>query len=320
MKKLLTLLTTFALFFSAATAFASGGPAGYPKGPIQLIVTYTAGAATDFQARIVSMMAGQDKYFGQPIVIINRAGAGGMTGWNWVAERASTDGMMMTTYNLPHLIAQAIVQKPKFTPDSFIPLANWGSDPAVLVVTHNSQFKTLKDLVDFAKANPKRLTVNGAGLYVGHHVATLQLQRAAGIEVTYVPEQGAADAIASLYSGTVMATFTNLSDAFRAQDRMHILGIADVQRHAYLPDVATFQEQGINVDNASVNFRGFAFPVGVPEEIVEYAAQVSLAMFNDPQVVAKMEESGSPMHVLDRAGAKALFDAQVAALTALFGN
>ena len=321
MKKLVLLACSALLLMAAAAAWAEKGPGGYPKAPIQLIVCYSPGAATDFQARIVSMPAGEDKYFGEPIVIINKAGAGGMTGWNWMAERASKDGLMMTAYNLPHLIAQAIVQKPKFTPESFEPIANWGSDPAVLVVTNDSQFKTLKDLVNFAKANPKKLTVNGAGLYVGHHVATLQLEKSAGVEVTYIPEQGAADAMAALYSKTVMATFTNLSDAFRAQDRMKILAIADVQRHEYLPNVATFIEQGITgVDNASVNFRGFAFPAGVSQEIIDYAAKVVPAMFNDPAVISKMKESGSPIHILGREEAKKLFASQKAALTQLFAK
>jgi len=315
MKKI-ALLTCFVLLFSAAGAFAAG-PGGYPAGPISLVVCYSPGAATDFQARIVSMPAGQDKYFGQPIVILNKAGAGGMTGWNWMVDRASKDGLTMTAYNLPHLVAQAIVQKPKFTVESFEPIANWGSDPAVLVVTVDSPYKTVDDLVKFAKANPKKLTMNGAGLYVGHHIATLQLQKAGKIEVTYVPEQGAADAISSLYGKTIMAGFTNLADAYRAQDRLRILAIADVKRHEFLPNVATFKELGYDIDNASVNFRGFAFPAGVPKEIIEYAAKVVPAMFNDPIVVSKMKESGSPLHIMSREEVQKLLAHQKAVLTEL---
>ncbi len=315
MKKF-ALLACLALVFSAAAAFAAG-PGGYPGTPISLVVCYSAGAATDFQARIVSMPSGNDKYFGQPIVILNKAGAGGMTGWNWMTEKAGKDGLTMTAYNLPHLVAQALVQKPKFTVESFEPLANWGSDPAVLVVGIDSPYKTVDDLVKFAKANPKKLTMNGAGLYVGHHIATLQLQKAAKIEVTYVPEQGAADALSSLYSKTIMSGFTNLADAYRAQDRLRILAIADLKRHDFLPDVPTFKELGYAIDNASVNYRGFAFPAGVPKEIIEYAAKVVPAMFNDPMVVRKMNESGSPLNIMSREEVQKLFAHQKAVLTEL---
>jgi tripartite-type tricarboxylate transporter receptor subunit TctC len=315
MKKF-ALLTCLALLLSATAAFAAG-PNGYPDGPISLVVCYSPGAATDFQARIVSMPGGNDKYFGQPIVILNKAGAGGMTGWNWMMEKAGKDGLTMTAYNLPHLVAQALVQKPKFTVESFEPLANWGSDPAVLVVAIDSPYKTVDDLVKFAKDNPKKLTMNGAGLYVGHHIATLQLQKAAKIDVTYVPEQGASDALSSLYSKTIMSGFTNLADAFRAQDRLRILAIADLERHEFLPDVPTFKELGYDIDNTSVNFRGFAFPVGVPKEIIEYAAKVVPAMFNDPMVVQKMKESGSPLNIMSREEVQKLFAHQKAVLTEL---
>jgi len=317
MKKLSILLGCFVILMAATVAFASGGPGGYPRAPIQVLVSYSAGAATDFQARIVTMPSNNEKYFGQPMVIINRAGAGGMTGWNWFVDRASRDGLHMTVYNLPHLVAQALVQRPRFTVESFEPLANFGSDPAVLVVPMGSPITSVAEYIAYAKANPKKMTVNGAGLYVGHHVATLQLQTAAGIELTYVPEQGAADALASLYGNQVMSGFNNLSDSARAQDRLRILAVACLKRHAYLPDVPTFLELGIDVDDASTNYRGLAFPVGVPQPVIDWAAERALAMFQDPDVVQRMADSNSPMMLMDRKGAQELFANQKATLTRL---
>jgi tripartite-type tricarboxylate transporter receptor subunit TctC len=117
-----------------------------------------------------------------------------------------------------------------------------------------------------------------------------------------------------------MAGFTNLADAYRAPDRLRVLAIADLQRHEYLPNAATFKELGYDIDNASVNFRGFAFPAGVPKEIVEYAAKVVQEMFNDPVVVAKMKESGSPLNILPRAEVQKLMAHQKAVLTELLKN
>ena len=93
----------------------------YPSGPITAICTYSVGSQTDVQARICAMPA--EKYFGQPIVILNKAGAGGLTGWNWFMDRGSRDGLTMTVYNLPNFIAQSIVKKnAKY---SIVPLSLW---------------------------------------------------------------------------------------------------------------------------------------------------------------------------------------------------
>ncbi|MDL2268029.1 tripartite tricarboxylate transporter substrate binding protein [Desulfovibrio sp. OttesenSCG-928-G15] len=289
-----------------------------PESPISLVVCYTPGGATDFQARIVSMPAGEERYFGQPIVVLNKPGAGGMTGWNWMTERGSKDGLTVTAYNMPHLAAQSIVQKSaKFTVDSFEPIANWGADPAVLIVPADSPFKTVDDLVKYGKENPGKITLNGAGLYVGHHIAMLQLEKAAGITITYIPEKGGTDAFQNVYSGKVLCGFNNLADAWRNKSRLRILAIADNQRHDFLPDVPTFKELGYDIDDASVNFRGFALPKGTPQDVVDKYAKVVPEMFNDKMVVNKMKESGSPLRVMNREEAIALFKAQEGKLKAL---
>lgn len=317
MKKLLCLFACLSLLCGVTAASAAGPADGYPSGPISLVVCYTPGGATDFQARISGLVAGEDKYFGQPIVILNKPGAGGMTGWNWIMERGSRDGLTMTAYNMPHFIAQSIVNDTKFNVDTFEPLGNWGADPAVLVVAKDSPYKTVKELVDYAKANPGKVTVNGAGLYVGHHIATLQLQKDTGAKLTYIPEKGGTEALQGILSGKIMAGFNNLADVYRSQDRLNILAVADVKRHEYLPDVPTLKELGYDVDDASVNFRGYALPKGVDPAIVEKAARIVPAMFKDPVVVQKMKDSGSPMLVLDREQVKEMFKNKQATLKAL---
>lgn len=318
MKKIIALCVTAAISVLALPCFA-GAAEWQAKAPISLVVCYTPGGATDFQARLVSMPAGDAKYFGQPIVVLNKPGAGGMTGWNWMVERGAKDGTAVTAYNMPHLAAQGIVQKSaKFTTDSFEPVANWGADPAVLIAPLDGKFKTVDELVKFGKANPGKITLNGAGLYVGHHIAMLQLEKAAGIKITYIPEKGGTDAFQSVYSGKVMCGFNNLADAFRNQSRLRILAIADNQRHDFLPDVPTFKELGYEIDDASVNYRGFALPKGTPQEIIDAFAEITPKMFNDPMVVNKMKESGSPLKIMNREEAQALFKAQEAKLKALF--
>ena len=254
MRRLLATLFCAAMLFGATSAQAASPADAYPSGPISLVVCYTPGGATDLQARLSALVAQDPKYFGQPIVILNKPGAGGMTGWNWIMERG------------------------------------------------------------------RKVTINGAGLYVGHHIATLQLQKATGVKMSYIPEKGGTEAIQNVLGGKVMAGFNNLADVYRSQDRLTILAIADVKRHEYLPDVPTLQELGYNVDDASVNFRGYALPKGVDPSIVDKAAKIVPVMFHDPEVVKRMKDSGSPMLIMDRAQVLEMFQKKQETLKALLSD
>lgn len=293
----------------------------YPDKPISTVVSYSPGGATDFQARLVTMMAADEKLLGQPIVIINKPGAGGQVGWNWFAQKASTDGYQLSAYNVPHFIAQSIVFNTKYSIDNLEPIANWGADPAVLIVGKDSPFNSATDLVDFARKNPGKVTVSGAGLYVGHHIATLQLEKAAGIKLKYVPTKGGVNALQYVMGGQVKAGFNNLSDAYRSQERVKILAVADLERDKnFIPDVPTFKEQGIDIDDSSVNFRGIMAPQGTPEPVLAFLAERAPLMFNNKKTVKKMMEGGSPMRVLTRAQVQAMWKERQAYLSVLLAD
>ena len=268
-----------------------------------MMVSYGAGGATDFQARIVTMTAGNEDALGMPIAIINKLGAGGRVGWNWLAGQADADGYTLGAYNIPHFIAQSIKGGVDYSRDSFEPIANWGADPAVLVVGAESEFDTLQDVIDFVKANPGKLTTSGAGLFVGHHIAALQMEKAGDMKMAYIPTKGGgAAAMKAVIAGDVMAGINNLSDAFRAREagNVKILAVADLERNAFLPDVPTMMEAGLDVDNSSVNFRGIMVPKGTPQGIIDKLAETVPAMFENKRVTGKMKAGGSPMHIMTR--------------------
>jgi len=228
-------------------AVLADGHANYPERPIMMMVSYGAGGATDFQARIVTMTAGNEDALGMPIAILNKPGAGGRVGWNWLATQAEADGYTLGAYNIPHFIAQSIKGGVQYSADTFEPIANWGADPAVLVVGADSEFNTLQDVVDFTKANPGKLTTSGAGLFVGHHIAALQMEKAGEMKMAYIPTKGGgAAAMKAVIAGDVMAGINNLSDAFRAREagNVKILAVADLERNEFLPDVPTMMEAG----------------------------------------------------------------------------
>ena len=304
-------------------AAAADGHGDYPERPIMMMVSYGAGGATDFQARIVTMTAGNEDALGMPIAIINKPGAGGRVGWNWLATQADTDGYTLGAYNIPHFIAQSIKGGVSYSADSFEPIANWGADPAVFVVGKDSEFNNMTDVVEFAKANPGKLTFSGAGLFVGHHIAALQLEKAAGVKMAYIPTKGGgAAAMKAVIAGDVMGGVNNLSDAFRAREagNVKILGVFDLERNAFMEDVPTLMEQGYDVDNASVNFRGVMVPKGTPQAVIDMLAAKVPEMFANGRVAGKMKAGGSPMHIMNRQEVLDMWAAREATLKELLAG
>lgn len=321
MKKLLA-GAAMALLGLTGASFADGH-ANYPERPIMMMVSYGAGGATDFQARIVTMTAGNEDALGMPIAILNKPGAGGRVGWNWLATQAEADGYTLGAYNIPHFIAQSIKGGVEYSRDSFEPIANWGADPAVLIVGKDSEFNTLQDVVDFAKANPGKLTTSGAGLFVGHHIAALQMEKAGDMKIAYIPTKGGgAAAMKAVIAGDVMAGINNLSDAFRAAEagNAKILAVADLERNAFLPDVPTMMESGLDVDNSSVNFRGVMVPKGTPQGIIDKLAVTVPLMFENSRVASKMTAGGSPMEIMTRDEVLAMWAAREETLKELLAG
>ena len=187
----------------------------------------------------------------------------------------------------------------------------------MLIVSKDSPFDSVQDVVDYAKDNPNKLTVSGAGLYVGHHIAQLQFDRAAGVKTKYVPSGGGVKALQFVLGGQTMAGFNNLSDAYRNRQRLKILAVADLQRNDFLPDVPTLKEEGVDVDDSSVNFRGIMAPKGTPAAHIRVLADKVPAMFRDKKVVGKMKAGGSPMRVMSRAQVQAMWQERQAYLTDL---
>lgn len=293
-----------ALALTAMTGTAmADGHGDFPERPIMMMVSYGAGGATDFQARIVTMTAGNEDALQMPVAILNKSGAGGRVGWNWFATQAEPDGYTLGAYNVPHFIAQSIEGGVEYSTDSFEPIANWGADPAVFVVGADSAFNSMADVIAYAKENPGGLTFSGAGLFVGHHIAALQLEKAAGVKLAYIPNNaGGAGAMRAVIAGEVLGGVNNLSDAFRAREAgtVKILGVFDLERNAFLEDVPTMKEQGYDIDNASVNFRGVMVPAGTDPAIIDHLASVVPTMFENSRVQSRMAAGGSPMHIMTR--------------------
>ena len=305
-----------ALTLTAGSALAQT----YPDRPIGVAVSYGAGGATDFQARIVTMVAGNDDMLGQPMYILNKPGSGGRVGWNWFATEVDADGYTLSAYNVPHFIAQSIKGGVKYDVNSFEPIANWGSDPAVVVVPNDSPFSTIQDMVEYATNNPGKVTLSGAGLFVGHHIAFLQFAKASGANLTYIPASGGVDALRMVKAGETVAGFNNLSDSARSAADLKILAVADLTRHEYLPDVPTLMESGVDVDDSSVNFRGLMVPAGTPQDVIDYLASKVPDMFGEKKTVGKMKATNSPARIMNRDEVVSMWNERQAYLTGLLAG
>ena len=312
-------ITKLALLAIASVMFLPA-QADYPDKPIGVMVAYGPGGATDFQARIATLASGKEALIGQPIYILNKPGAGGRTGWNWFASEAPKDGSMLAAYNVPHFIAQSIVFDTAYNINTLEPLGNWGADPAVLIVGKDSPFNTVADLLAHADANPGAVTISGAGKFVGHHIAFLQFAKASGRDLTYIPAKGGVDALRLVKAGEVSAGFNNLSDSARSAADLKILAVADLERHAYLPDVPTLKESGVDVDDSSVNFRGLMVPAGTPQDVIDFLASNTPDMFNDKKTQGKMKSTNSPSRVMTRDQVISMWNERQAYLTDLLAG
>ena len=288
--------------------------AAFPTKPVQMIVSYSAGGATDAQARPL-LKYFPDAFNGQPLVIVNMPGAGGTTGWNHFVKQ-NPDGYTICAYNLPHILSKPLVQETLFKWEDFEPIANWGTDPQVFAVLPDSKYQSLEDLVAAAKENPEKITIGSAGLFVGQHLAQLQFEDAAGIKLKQVPFDGAADASAALLGGQIDLVSSNLSDMYRMADSVRILAISAEERHDYLPDVPTFKELGYPKVIMSTD-RGIAAPKGTPQEILDTLNKGFMEILNNPEYQTDMEKIGAPLMVMDAAATKAEFETRAAGIEEL---
>lgn len=290
----------------------------FPNRPLALTVPYSLGGSTDFQARVITMMAAEEDVLGQSILTINKPGTAGRDGWSWFMETAGNTGYDLATYSVPDFIAQSIKHSTQYNIDSLEPIANWGADPVVLVVAGNSEFKFVEDLLRFVEANPRRLSVSGGGEFISHHIALMQLEKAGNFSMLYRPATSTDEALKQVLTGNVMAGFTDMSAAIRQNNGVRILAVADIKRNAAIPSVPTFAELGFDVDDSSVNYRGLMVPKGTPAPVVDALSEAALRMIKHPTVAQRMKEAGAPLQIMDRKETLEFWKRKQSALTRFF--
>lgn len=297
MTKVMRLSAILATVLLAATGCAKQGAAvggtedNWPAGQtMTMLVGYAAGGTTDVMARALALEL--EKKLDVQIQVVNEDGAGGQREYTSLAG-AKPDGLTLGTLNYPTIITTMIDKSKKatYTLDNFQPLANHVNDPRVTIVQPDSDFKTAADLVKYAKANPLKLTGATSGLSGGGHFSMLKLEDVTGANFAPVHfNKGQADAKAAFLGGHVDVYFASIGDGLELikSGEGRAVGVAAAKRSTLLPDVPTFLEQGIEVEESGM--RGYALPAGVSKEHVAILAKALEEIITSPAHQEKLKK------------------------------
>ncbi|MBV7484614.1 tripartite tricarboxylate transporter substrate binding protein [Bordetella sp. BOR01] len=242
--------------------------AAYPERPITLVVPFSAGASTDTLARLMGQAVSET--LGQNIIVENRPGAGGIIAADYL-RRQQPDGytFMLTTDGIMS-VNPSIHKKLAYQPlKDFTPLTIAAVAPVVLIVRSDSPFKSVQDIIEFAKDNPAgTLTFGSSGIGTSQHIAGELFNQLAHVELKHIPYKGGAPAMTDLLGGHLSMMFGQIPSAKEAaqQGKVRILAIGSPTRSPMLPDVPTLAELGL-AGYDSDTWYGFSLPGGTPEEV-----------------------------------------------------
>lgn len=291
------------LFLLAATlAFATiaHGQDVYPSRPVTMIIPFPPGGVADLTARAVA--PAMERALRQPIVAVNRTGAGGEVGYE-AAAKARPDGytllMALSSVTIAPESHRLFDRQPKYEMNQLAPIALLSADPTILVVRADSPYRSVRDFVEAAKANPGKINYSSSGVYGTLHVAMEMLAHAAGVKLFHVPYQGAGPAVTALLGGQVEALASGPSAviAHIKSGKLRALAGWGGKRLAALPELPTFKELGFDVE--FYIWAGMFAPAGTPEPAMKTLRDAARQAANDPDFKTTMERLATPIAYLD---------------------
>ncbi len=275
----------------AAPALAQGA---YPTKPIRLVVPFTPGAGTDTVARFVAQKLSER--LGQQVVVENRTGAGGAIGAVEVAK-AEPDGYTLLFVASPFTTVAASAKNPGYDPvGQFVPVAPIASGPLAFVVNPAVPATTMREFVELARREPGRLNYGSAGTGSVNHLALELLMARTGTTIVHVPYRGIADATKDLIAGTLQAMTASIPAALplAADKRVRVLAVTGPKRIPQMPDVPSWQEQG--VANAEViNYWGIVAPAGTPRDAIAKLNAETRRVLAQADVRERLEREGAEL-------------------------
>lgn len=250
----------------------------WPSKPIRWIVNFPPAGAADILSRTLAEHFGNR--LGQPIVVENKPGAGGMVGADIVAKARGDTHVVMMSNAASHGIGPVLYGNVPYDPlADFTHIHLVGTFPSVLAVNGGSTISSVRELIDLARSKPGDVTYGSGGNGTMNHLTGQLLARAAGVQLTHIPYRGSAPAMNDLMGGQIVALMESLPTAigyFRS-GRMRPLAVSEAERSPTLADTPTFREAGYDV--VSTNWFGFSAAAGIPPEIAKrWETEIAMAL------------------------------------------
>lgn len=277
--RILSIATISMAALVAATGLAK---ADYPERPITLVVGYPAGGGTDIQSRALGPYL--EKALGQPVIVENREGAGGLIGATYIAQ-SEPDGYTIGALNFPSMYAPIVQGTATYDENAFLPLANQIGGELALTVHASSPIKTVDEFIETAKASPVVVGVTG----VGHpsQITALLFETATGTDLNFVPFNGGGPARIAMLGNHLSLGFMNLGEVFadHRSGQLRVLATSGTERSPLTPDIPTFKELGYDVQFSLL--AGFGAPAGLPEDVRAKLVEAFQTALHDPDYVAE---------------------------------
>ncbi|GKT14901.1 tripartite tricarboxylate transporter substrate binding protein [Acidovorax sp. SUPP2522] len=286
-------LLAAALAVAATAAVPTAFAQAFPNKPITIIVPFAAGGTTDILARVIGQ--GLSAELGQSVVVDNRAGAGGNIGGQ-MAARAPADGytLFMGTVGT-HAINAALYKKMPFDPvKDFAPLTRVANVPNLLVANPNQPYKTVQELIAYAKANPGKVNFGSSGSGSSIHLSGELFKSMAKVDMQHVPYKGSAPAVTDLLGNQIGIMFDNMPSAIQhvRSGKLRPIAVTTAKRSPELPDVPTIAEAGVPGYEATSWFGMFA-PAGTPAPIVAQLNKALVKVLSQPETKKKLADQGA---------------------------
>jgi tripartite-type tricarboxylate transporter receptor subunit TctC len=267
--------------------------AGFPDRGVRIVVPFPAGGSNDVVARMLG--AKLQELWGQPVVIDNRAGAGGNIGAEAVARSPADGYTLLLTAPGPLAVNRSLYTQLSFNPtQDFTPVALIASVPIVLAVNPNVKATTVAELIALAKASPGKLNFGSSGLGSTNHLAGELLKTRAGIDIVHVPYRGAAPAMNDLIGGQIPMMFDNMP-AIRPQVQggtIRAIAVAGAARSPLFPELPTMVEAGVPNFEASSWF-GLVAPARMPPDVMKALIDSVTKLLKDPDMVKRLADVGA---------------------------